>query len=135
MVFQTSIWQDVEQSDRRIESKETTFEFVQRHPEMNDVRNFVDVTLHQLPTEARRLDAVQRMKSRRHHQFVDVLFELFIFSHVIDCGFAVADHDGPDVYVPGEFAVEATVCHSPKYGDYHEYLMMGRVVLSGGKLP
>ena len=39
------------------------------------------------------------------------LFELVITSHVIDCGFVVADHERADVYVPGEFAVEATVCH------------------------
>jgi len=113
--LQESIWKAVNQSDERIESKETTFEFVQRHPEMHDVRNLIDVALHQLPTDARRSDAVRRMKSRRHHQFVDVVFELFTNAHVIDCGFVVADHDGPDVYVPGEFAVEATICHSPKH--------------------
>ena len=113
--LRTSIWKATNQIERRIESKETTFEYVQRHPEMYDVRNFIDIALGQLPTDSRRLDAVQRMKSRRHHQFVDVLFELFITSHVTDCGFVITDRAGPDIYVPGAFAVEATVCHSPKH--------------------
>ncbi|WP_420637034.1 hypothetical protein [Candidatus Palauibacter sp.] len=40
---------------------------------------------------------------------------MFISSHVTDCGFGTADHDGPDVLVPGAFAVEATICHTPKH--------------------
>ena len=111
----TSIWKTTSQSDRRIASGETIFEFVQRHPEMHDVRNFIDDILDRLST-TRKLDAVRRMKApRKRPEFVDVVFELFITAHVIDCGFAVADHDRADVYVPGEFAVEATVCHHPKH--------------------
>ncbi|MCZ0936857.1 MAG: hypothetical protein OXJ54_16975 [Gemmatimonadetes bacterium] len=96
-------------------SGETFFEFVQRHSEMSHVRHFIDDILDRLPT-TRRLNAVRRMKApRKRPEFIDVLFELFITSHIIDCEFVVADHERADVYVPGEFAVEATVCHRPKH--------------------
>ena len=69
-----SIWTSVAQSDRRIQSKETIFEYVERHPEMYDVRNFIDDTLDRLSAK-RKSDTVRRMKApRKRPEFVDVSF-------------------------------------------------------------